>query len=56
MSKHTKMCDTMMSTALTEEQQVARLDGYGPGGDLTLTNHEAECRLHELAKTAAGMM
>ena len=50
MSKHTKM-----SAALTEEQQVARLDGYGPGGDLTLTNHEAECRLHELSKAAAGM-
>ena len=51
MSKHTKM-----STALTEEQQVARLDGFSlRSGDLTLTNHEAECRLHELSKAAAGM-
>ena len=45
-----------MSPALTEEQQVAMLDGFSlRSGGLSLTNHEAEYRLHELSKAAAGM-
>ena len=36
---------------LTEEQQLARLDECG----LTLTNHEAEYRLQEISKAAAGI-
>ena len=42
-----------MSPALTEEQQVARLDE--PGGGLALTNHETEYRLQEISKAAAGI-
>ena len=36
---------------LTEAQQLARLDECG----LTLTNHEAEYRLQEISKAAAGI-
>ena len=38
---------------LTEEQQLARLDGAG--GSLALTNHETEYRLQEISKATAGI-
>ena len=45
-----------VSPALTEEQQLAMLDGFSlRSGGLALTNHEAEYRLQELSKAAAGI-
>ena len=56
MSKHTKMPPpTFEDFRLTEEQQLARLDEYGTGDGLTLTNHETEYRLQEISKATAGI-